>query len=185
MIVIVHDNLCGYLYLVTDSTQRAPRRLLADRASFLLSQLGARSAHEFATSLAPLGIRPSHFGLLMHLSEDEGQSQQRLADALGIHRNAMVGLVDDLQDRGLVERRRHPTDRRAYALHLTAAAHDLLANAQRAADEQDRQLLAGIEESERGQLVALLQRLADHLGLLPGVHPGLREHQPPSASQGC
>ena len=68
---------------------RAPSPPLAGRASFLLSQLGTRSAQEFANRLAPLGMRPSHFGLLMHLSHDEGQSQQQLADALGIHRNVI------------------------------------------------------------------------------------------------
>jgi DNA-binding MarR family transcriptional regulator len=165
--------------------QQAPSPPLANRASFLLSQLGTRSAQEFANRLAPLGMRPSHFGLLMHLSHDEGQSQQQLADALGIHRNVMVGLVDDLENRGLIQRRRHPADRRAHALHLTAAAHDLLPRAQRAADEQETQLLAAIDETDRTHLVALLQRLADHAGLSPGVHPGLRDNESPAAHRPC
>lgn len=166
-------------------TQRAPIPPLTGRASFLLSQLGTRSAQEFANRLAPLGMRPSHFGLLMHLSQDEGQSQQQLADAMGIHRNVMVGLVDDLENRGLIERRRHPTDRRAHALHLTAAAHDLLPRARRAADEQETQLLAGIDEADRNHLIALLQRLADHAGLSPGVHPGLRDDGSSAAHRPC
>jgi DNA-binding MarR family transcriptional regulator len=166
-------------------TPRAPSPPLADRASFLLSQLGTRSAQEFANRLAPLGMRPSHFGLLMHLSQDEGQSQQQLADAMGIHRNVMVGLVDDLENRGLVERRRHPADRRAYALHLTAAAYDLLSRAQRAADEQETHLLAAIDEADRTHLIALLQRLADHAGLAPGVHPGLRDDESSAAHRPC
>ncbi|MGH3628952.1 MAG: MarR family winged helix-turn-helix transcriptional regulator [Sciscionella sp.] len=156
--------------------EHTPTLQLADRASFLLSALGSRSAREFADRLAPLGMRPSHFGLLTHLSRDEGQSQQHVADVMGIHRNVMVGLVDDLEGRGLIERRRQPADRRAHALHLTAAAHELLSRAQRAADEQERHLLDGIEEAERTRLIALLQRLAEHTGLSQGVHPGLREH---------
>jgi DNA-binding MarR family transcriptional regulator len=151
----------------------------------LLSQLGTRSAQEFANRLAPLGIRPSHFGLLTHLSHDEGQSQQQLADTLGIHRNVMVGLVDDLENRGLIQRRRHPTDRRAHALHLTAAAHDLLPRAQHAADEQETQLLAGINEADHTHLIALLQRLADHAGVSPGVHPGLRNNESPAPHRPC
>ena len=168
---------------MADVTQPSPP--LAGRASFLLSQLGTRNAQEFANRLAPLGLRPSHFGLLMHLARDEGQSQQQLADVLGIHRNAMVGLVDDLENRGLIERRRHPTDRRAHAIHLTAAARELLPRAQHAADEQERQLLAGIEEADRTYLIALLQRLADHTGLSPGVHPGLRDGEPPASRRPC
>jgi DNA-binding MarR family transcriptional regulator len=104
---------------------------------------------------------------------------------MGIHRNVMVGLVDDLENRGLVERRRHPADRRAYALHLTAAAHDLLSRAQRAADEQETHLLAAIDEADRTHLIALLQRLADHAGLAPGVHPGLRDDESSAAHRPC
>jgi DNA-binding MarR family transcriptional regulator len=155
--------------------RRAPSPPLDSRAGFLLSQLGARNAQEFTSRLASLGIRPSHFGLLVHLSRDEGQSQQQLADAMGVHRNVMVGLVDALEGRGLIERRRHPADRRAHAIHLTAAAHDLLPIAERAADEQEAQLLTGIDEDDRTHLIALLQRLADNMGLAAGVHPGLRE----------
>jgi DNA-binding MarR family transcriptional regulator len=97
----------------------------------------------------------------------------------------MVGLVDDLENRGLIQRRRHPTDRRAHALHLTAAAHDLLPRAQRAADEQETHLLAGINEADRTHLIALLQRLADHAGLSPGVHPGLRNDESAAAHRPC
>jgi DNA-binding MarR family transcriptional regulator len=158
---------------MADVIPRAPGHPLGGRASFLLSQLGAYSAHEFGKRLAPLGIRPGHFGLLMHLSRGDGQSQQRLADAVGIHRNVMVGLVDELEDRGLIERRRRPADRRAHAIHLTAAAHDLLRRAQRVADEHEAELLAGIGEDDRSYLITLLQHLADHTGLPSGVHPGL------------
>lgn len=163
----------------------APDHPLAGRASFLLSQLGAHSAHGFAQRLAPLGVRPSHFGLLMHLSRGEGQSQQRLADAMGIHRNVMVGLVDELEDRSLIERRRHPADRRAHAIHLTAAAHELLRRAQRVADEHEAELLAGISEDDRTHLIALLQHLADHTELPSGVNPGLRGNQRSGTSRRC
>jgi DNA-binding MarR family transcriptional regulator len=170
---------------MADVTARATGHPLAGRASFLLSQLGAYSAHEFAKRLAPLGMRPGHFGLLMHLSRGEGQSQQRLADAMGIHRNVMVGLVDELEDRGLIERRRHPADRRAHAIHLTAAAHDLLDRAQRVADEHEAELLAGIGEDDRTYLIALLQHLAEHTGLPSGVHPGLNDNPLSTTSRRC
>jgi DNA-binding MarR family transcriptional regulator len=170
---------------MADVTARATGHPLAGRASFLLSQLGAYSAHEFAKRLAPLGMRPGHFGLLMHLSRGEGQSQQRLADAMGIHRNVMVGLVDELEDRGLIERRRHPADRRAHAIHLTGAAHDLLGRAQRVADEHEAELLAGIGEDDRTYLIALLQHLAEHTGLPSGVHPGLNDNPLSATSRRC
>lgn len=160
---------------MVDRPDAAPSPPLAGRASFLLSQLGTHSAQEFTRHLAPLGVQPAHFGLLMHLSRGEGQSQQQLADVMGIHRNVMVGLVDALEERGLVERRRHPADRRAHALYLTDAARNLLPEAQRLADKQDDELLAAFDPEDRARLMSLLQRLAEHTGNLPGVHPGLRE----------
>src|SRR6266849_5727202 len=109
--------------------------------SFLVSQLGQYSAQQFAARLQPLGLLPRHFGLLKQLAALEGQSQQYLADAMGVHRNAMVGLIDELEGRGLVERRRHASDRRAHALYLTVAAHDLLLQANRAAHANDADLV--------------------------------------------
>lgn len=146
---------------------------LSNRPGFLLSQIGHHAAARFAERLAPLRLQNRHFGLLTHLSLGDGRTQQQLADTMRIHRNVMVGLVDDLEQRGLVQRRRHPGDRRAYALHLTPAARDLLGQAQRAADEHDAALLAGLDDTDRATLIALLQRVADHAGLLAGVHPTL------------
>ena len=146
---------------------------LTGRAGFLISQIGSHSAQRFAQRLAPLGLQPRHFGLLVHLAAADGQTQQQLADSLSVHRNAMVGLVDDLEERGLVERRRHPADRRAHAVHLTAAARELLPHAQQAADVHEYELLCVLNDAEQSQLQGLLDRIAEHAGLVPGVHPGL------------
>ncbi len=159
--------------VMANTAEPAPGPPLTERAGFLISQIGFYAAQRFADRLAPLRLQPKHFGLLVHVSTSEGQSQQRLADAMAIHRNTMVGLVDDLEDRGLIERRRHPGDRRAHAVHLTDAARDLLVQAQRVADEQDAELLAPLDETDRAQLISLLQRIAEYTGLPPGVHPNL------------
>ena len=161
--------------MLTDPADPPAATPLSERPSFLLSQIGHHAAARFAERLAPLGLQPRHFGLLTQLAAGDGQTQQQLADTMGIHRNAMVGLVDDLEDRGLVQRRRHPADRRAYALHLTPAARDLLGQAQHAADEHDAELLAGLDDTDRARLTMLLQRVAGHARLLPGVHPTLRK----------
>ncbi|PYC66179.1 MarR family transcriptional regulator [Micromonospora arborensis] len=158
---------------MSDVPPPRPPRPLGDRANFLLSQLGYYTAHRFARRLAPLGIQPNHFGLLMHLEQAEGRSQQQLADALGIHRKVMVGLLDDLESRGLAQRRRHPADRRAHAIHLTSQARDLLEQARAIADEEEEEVLTALDERERAVLVALLQRMASQTGNPPGVHPRL------------
>jgi len=169
---------------MTTSPSRAETgTLMPAPMAFLLSQLGFHAAQVFAERLMPLGLQPRHFGLLAHLAEGEGRSQQQLADALAIHRNVMVGLVDDMEGRGLVERRRHPSDRRAHAVFLTAPARALLAEARRIAAEYELELLTPLEDSDRTALMALLQRLARHAGLNPDIHPGLQTANHPRGAR--
>jgi DNA-binding MarR family transcriptional regulator len=143
------------------------------RAGFLLAQLGAEAHRRLAERLAGLGFHPRHYGMLSHLAAAEGQSQQALGSALGIHRSAMVALVDDLEQRGLAERRRDPVDRRAYTLYLTPAGHDALAGLERIAEEREAELLTALDETERSQLISLLRRVAASQCLAEGVHPDL------------
>jgi DNA-binding MarR family transcriptional regulator len=153
--------------------QAARARELGRRAGFLLAQLGTHAHRRFAERLAPIDLHPRHFGMLSNLAASEGQSQQALSIALGIHRSAVVALVDDLEHRGLAERRRDPVDRRAYTLYLTASGRDVLADLERIAEDHEAELLTALDESERSQLIWLLQRVAESEGLAAGVHPNL------------
>jgi DNA-binding MarR family transcriptional regulator len=151
----------------------SPARDLSRRVGFLLAQLGTHAHRRFAERLARLDLHPRHFGMLSNLAASEGQSQQALSIALGIHRSAVVALVDDLEQRGLAERRRDPNDRRAHALYLTPSGRELLADLEREADEREAELLTALNASERSQLISLLQRVAESQGLAAGIHPNL------------
>ena len=70
-------------------------------------------------ALEPVGIDPREFLLMRFVAASEGQSQQALAERLGVPASRMVALVDHLEDAGLVERRPNPEDRRIRGLHLT------------------------------------------------------------------
>jgi DNA-binding MarR family transcriptional regulator len=153
--------------------QASPARGLSRRLGFLLVQLGTHAHRQFAERLAGLDLHPRHFGMLSHLAVSEGQSQQALSSALGIHRSAVVALVDDLEQRGFAERRRDPVDRRAYTLYLTPAGREMLAELESIAEERDVDMLSALNASERSQLVSLLQRVAESQGLTAGVHPNL------------
>jgi DNA-binding MarR family transcriptional regulator len=155
------------------SAQAAPARALSRRAGFLLVQLGTHAHRRFADRLAGLDLHPRHFGMLSHLGAAEGQSQQALSMALGIHRSAVVALVDDLEHRGLAERRPDPSDRRAYALYLTPPGRAVLVDLERIAREHEAELLSALSASERSQLISLLRRVAESQGLAAGVHPNL------------
>ena len=151
-------------------------RELSRRAGFLLVQLGTHAHQRFAERLARLDLHPRHFGLLSHLAASEGQSQQALSVALGIHRSAVVALVDDLEHRALAERRRDPLDRRAYTLYLTPPGRAVLGELERIAEEHEAELLTALDASERSQLISLLRRVAESQGLAAGVHPNLAPH---------
>ena len=151
----------------------SPARELSQRVGFLLAQLGTDAHRRFAERLGPLGLHPRHYGILSHLASSEGQSQQALSIALGIHRSAVVALVDDLEQHGLAERRRDPVDRRAYSLYLTPHGRDVLADLERIAEEREAELLTALNASERSGLISLLQRVAESEGLTAGVHPNL------------
>ena len=122
--------------------------------------------------------------MLSHLAANEGQSQQALSRALGMHRSAVVALVDELERRGLAERRRDPVDRRAYRLYLTRQGGELLAELQRVAEEDEAELLTALNASERSQLISLLQRVAESQGLRAGVHPNLEPRDGDGSSAG-
>jgi DNA-binding MarR family transcriptional regulator len=98
----------------------------------------------------------------------------------------MVALIDDLEARGLAERRPDPVDRRAYTLYLTPSGREVLAQLEQAADEHEADLLVALGEPERAELVSLLQRVAESQGLAAGIHPNLagsRVHEPDEESE--
>ncbi len=141
-------------------------------SAFLLAQVGAHAASRFAERLEPLGLTPPQAGLMRQVAQTPGQSQRALADALAVHATRLVSLVDDLESRGLIERRRDPDDRRNQRLHLTPAGHEMMGEIARVAREHERNLLAALDAPERARLGEALARIADEQGLRPGVHPG-------------
>ena len=142
--------------------------------AFLVAQLGAYAAERFGERAAALDFTRPQAGLLRLISREPGQSQQAVARRLGTPPSRLVALVDDLEQRGLIERRRNPGDRRNYALHLTAAGEQAMADLSQASLEHERAIAAPLTPAERAQLSKLLGKLAAAHGLVPGIHPGYR-----------
>ena len=145
---------------------------------FLVSQLGFVSARGFAEALRPLGIDARQWTLLRYVSQDEGQSQQALAERLGLPASAMVALVDGMEQAGVIERRAGPSDRRVRALYMTAKGKRTLKRAGDTAIADEGELCAGLSAKEREQLIDLLQKLQVDVGSRRGVHPGMRAGGP-------
>ncbi len=153
---------------------RAPASPPGPGAAFLLAQLGAYAAAQFTGRVAELDLVPAQTGLLRAVAASPGQSQQALAQLLGTPPSRLVALVDALEERGIMERRRNPNDRRLHALHLTEDGHQLLHTIGEVARAHNDAICGALDPTERDQLRALLTRIADDHGLTPGVHPGYR-----------
>ncbi|MEV7612533.1 MarR family transcriptional regulator [Streptomyces sp. NPDC089799] len=143
-------------------------------AAFLLAQIGAHAAGRFAERVGELGLTPADVGLLRMIGGRPGRSQRALAEDLGVVPSRVVSLIDGLQDKGLVERRRSVEDRRNHELHLTADGRRALGSVSRTAAAHEDDLLAALDRDQRDLLLGLLQRVAAQQELTPGVHPGYR-----------
>lgn len=155
------------------SEQRIGIAELDERIPFLLAQLGSHISSDFQRRLAPIGADPRTYAVLVALAGDDGQSQRQLSERLGIHRNAMVTVIDNLEQRGLAKRLPHPDDRRAVAVTLTAKARRLLPALHEQGRSIEDEITAPLSPKERAALRRLLQRVAAGAGLIPGVHPQL------------
>lgn len=146
--------------------------------AFLLSRLGFEVSAEMGRSLRDaVDLELRQFGLLRLLAEADGRSQRSLGALLRIPPNRMVGLVDDLERKGLIDRRTHPEDRRAHAVSLTDAGRAALERAFKTAVSVETDVCAPLDAEERAQLLGLLTKLAvarnSREGGMPGVHPGM------------
>jgi len=121
-----------------------------------------------------LDLTPAHAGILRALMMTGGLSQQALAAHLDVLPSRLVTLVDELESRGLLQRRDNAEDRRTYALHLTDAGRAAYESIGRVAREHQQALCAALDAREQEQLAELLARIAGQQGLKPGVHPGFR-----------
>lgn len=151
--------------------------------AFLLSQVGSRSAQEFARLLEPLRLSPADAGILRLLRQSPGISQQQLAETLGMHASRLVAIIDALESRKLISRTQNPEDRRLYSLHLTARGNETLAEIGNIARMHNELMCTGLKPAETLQLAELLQKIADAQGLTRKVHPGYKDLRPPTASR--
>jgi DNA-binding MarR family transcriptional regulator len=141
----------------------------------LLSQIGTHAALAFGRKISGFGVSPPHFGMLRWIHRNEGKNQRELASHLGVVPSRMVVLLDELETKGLVERRRSPQDRRSQQLQLTLKGSRLLEKVEQIAMAHDADLGSGLTETEIETLIELCAKLAAHRGLSPHGHPGYGE----------
>ncbi|MBM3383778.1 MAG: winged helix-turn-helix transcriptional regulator [Betaproteobacteria bacterium] len=112
---------------------------------------------DFAASVQ--GLSPGRVGLLILIDANPGITQSRLAEAVARDRSTMVGLIDLLERRSLVERRRGD-DRRTNGLWLTRSGRRLLARALRRIAAHERRIASRLSATERRRLLRLLGKIS-------------------------
>ncbi|MEU5546557.1 MarR family transcriptional regulator [Streptomyces sioyaensis] len=136
------------------------RGLHAD-TGYLLYRLGLRSGQLFNAFLQESGVRLRHYALLRFLATSKGALQRELSARLGYDPSAIVGLVDDLEKLGLVERRPAPDDRRSRIVVLTEEGRAFLRDTDESGLRVTNELLDPLKPAERKTLHALLLRIAE------------------------
>jgi DNA-binding MarR family transcriptional regulator len=120
-----------------------------------LARVGRRAAE---ISMAPGGLRPRHLIALKLISEQGPASQQGLAEALSLDPSNVVGLLNELEERGLITRRRDPADRRRHIVELSASGENELACTDARLSRVEDELFSALSAEERETFYQLLVR---------------------------
>jgi DNA-binding MarR family transcriptional regulator len=132
---------------------------LAEMAGFLVAKAHMLFHDRANDVLGPGGLTIKHFGCLSVIADEGRLSQAYLCSRMRVDRTTMVAVVDDLEAEGLINRKRNPDDRRAYALEATDAGRAWIAEKRDELLAAQDELLAPLSEAERRALVSSLQKL--------------------------
>jgi DNA-binding MarR family transcriptional regulator len=151
---------------------RLPEELVSS-SLFLLKRLGMTAKERSFAAYEELGLHPYHHAILAVLDEGTRETQGEIADSLGYDRGQLVGLLDELEAAGLVERRRDPSDRRRHVVQMTPSGRKTLAKLRALSRRIEQDFLASLDERERKVLHSLLLELAEeHVPTCRGIAAG-------------
>ena len=134
-----------------------PKELLSS-TTFLLKRLGFAAKDKSHQAFEGTGLSAFHYAVLALLEEDPRETQAQIADALGYDRSLIVRLLDELEERELVIRKRDPHDRRRHVVKLTAAGRDKLGELRAIVAQMEDDLLVPLDADQRRALYGLLSR---------------------------
>jgi DNA-binding MarR family transcriptional regulator len=126
---------------------------------FLLAKAYQRSWSTMKEEIEPFNLTPPQFGLLSFLWQQDGLTQVELSEKGQIDRSTVGGLIDRLERDGLLERRHHPQDRRAYKIYLTEQGRALEGPLTDCAERSRKRFTVGLSEAEVEELRRMLEIL--------------------------
>jgi DNA-binding MarR family transcriptional regulator len=113
----------------------------------------------FLERMAVYGLKPVDFSVISLITHNPGITSRQLCTALNILPPNLVGMINALAQRGLIERQPHPRDGRAFGLHLTAEGEALMQQAEGTASELELEAASRLSASERQTLIRLLRKV--------------------------
>lgn len=129
----------------------------------LLIDTGRLLRKRFEQNVRGTGLTRAQWQVLKEIYVQEGLTQGALAELLEVEPITVGRLVDRLEQAGLIERRPHPTDRRAWSLYLLPAAHPLLETLKVIAAETRAELLQDMSDAEIDEAMRLFAKMKDNL----------------------
>jgi DNA-binding MarR family transcriptional regulator len=127
---------------------------------FLLSRVGIAMKLAAMEEFERGGFNPYSYAVLAVLAEGAKETQATIADTLDLDRSQMVGILDELEERGLIERRRDQTDRRRHMVSITPAGKKQIAKMRTMIKELEDSFLVSLDDDERATMQDFLQRIA-------------------------
>lgn len=146
--------------------------------AYLLARTGMESRRRWARMLADRELAPAHYGVLMALGQLGATSQRELSRLVGIDPRNAVPVIDLLEDRGLIQRRPDPVDRRRNAIVLTSAGRAVMNDLGRAGTSLEEDMLGSLSDRERRALHRLLRKLFREVTAVDDNHGGRRSASP-------
>ena len=141
-------------------SKRFPRELVSS-SLFLIKRLGMAAKEQSIDAYEAAGLHPYHHAILAVVDEGLRETQGAIADALGYDRGQLVGLLDELEEAGLVERRRDPEDRRRQVVLMTPEGKKALTKLRTLSARLDREFFSALDDEQRQQLHSLLLLVAE------------------------
>lgn len=125
--------------------------------AYLLADSARMLRREFDARVRELGMTGPQARLLLNLAVNEGENQGFYADRLDVEPISLTRMIDRMEESGLLERRRDPADRRAWRVHLTPRAREVIERVRSHAVPLREMLLAGLDPAQRATLARSLE----------------------------
>ena len=135
-----------------------------DNIGYMLADNSRLLRRIFDDRVRALGVTGPQARLLLILARDGGRNQGFYAERLEVEPITLCRMLDRLEDAGMVERRRDPSDRRAWQVFLTGLAQGRVEDLRNCVDDLIEETLCGLTASERTTLASLLDRMRSNLG---------------------